>query len=114
MNRRLERRRVAKYWKRQEREDRKRAWTRRHDGTHPCVQECCAYPDGTPRWIDRDGKTLGPVPPPGHEYHRWNDNGRPPAAPWGSYLDETPLPRHPGRNRPLSAIYAAGNSEQNN
>lgn len=61
----------------------------------------------TPAPVDmrEDGViVLGPLPPidhPGHPVSDWNLYGRPPAAPWGSYLDTSLLPLPPGGKGPL-------------
>lgn len=72
------------------------------DPARICVADCCVYEDGSPRWMDRDGARMGPMPPSDHPYWVWREYHRPPAPPWGSYLDETPLPLPPGGGGPFS------------
>lgn len=95
-------RRIDDYWRRRIGDEQRAAWTEHHDGTRACTQDCCSFPDGSPRWLDSDGSRLGPVPPPGHDYWLWVEYGRPQEPPWGSYLDATPLPKHPDRRGPLA------------
>lgn len=72
------------------------------DPARACVADCCSYPDGSPRWLDRDGTRMGPMPPSDHSYWHWLEYHRPPAPPWGSYLDTTPLPLPRGGGGPFS------------
>lgn len=43
----------------------------------------------------------GPLMHPDSPPAIWREYGRPPAPPWGSYLDTTPLPRHRDRRGPF-------------
>lgn len=52
----------------------------------------------------------GPEPTLDHPLHPlsdWNAYGRPPAPPWGSYLDTTPLPKHPDGRGPFEVAMDA-------
>lgn len=55
-----------------------------------------------------DGGVLamnGPMPHPDSPAAIWREYGRPPAPPWGSYLDETPLPMPPGGRGPITVMH---------
>lgn len=57
-----------------------------------------------------DGGVLamnGPMPHPDSPAAIWREYGRPPAPPWGSYLDETPLPKHPDGRGPIAVMHDA-------
>ncbi|WP_158239404.1 hypothetical protein [Brachybacterium sp. UMB0905] len=58
------------------------------------------YRDDDPRLLE-----LGPAVPvdhPGHPCSDWNLYGRPAPAPWGSYMDTTPLPLPRDRRGPIA------------
>lgn len=51
-----------------------------------------------------------PLPPEDHYLHPFSDfnlYGRPPVPPWGSYLDRTPLPKHPDGRSALDCMWDA-------
>lgn len=51
---------------------------------------------------------MGPMPTedsPFHPHSDWNLYDRPPAPPWGSYLDTTPLPKHPDGRGPITVMH---------
>lgn len=54
--------------------------------------------DGLASWC-------GPLMHPDSPEALWREYGRPPAAPWGSYLDTTPLPMHPDRRGPIAVMH---------
>ncbi|TDP78324.1 hypothetical protein DEU31_1775 [Brachybacterium sp. AG952] len=57
----------------------------------------------TPAPVDGGiGMLHGPLMDPDSDPAIWREYGRPPAPPWGSYLDETPLPMHPDRRGPVA------------
>lgn len=49
----------------------------------------------------------GPLMHPDSAPAVWREYGKPPAAPWGSYLDERPLPRHPDGRGPFETAIDA-------
>lgn len=49
----------------------------------------------------------GPLMHPDSAPAIWREYGRPPAPPWGSYLDTTPLPRHRDRRGPFEVAMDA-------
>lgn len=49
----------------------------------------------------------GPLMHPDSAPAVWREYGRPPAPPWGSYLDTTPLPKHPDGRGPIAAAIDA-------
>lgn len=49
----------------------------------------------------------GPLMHPDSPEAVWREYGRPPAPPWGSYLDETPLPMPPDRRGPITVMHDA-------
>lgn len=44
----------------------------------------------------------GPLMHPDAPYAVWREYDRPAPGPWGSYLDVSPLPRHPDRRGPIA------------
>lgn len=48
----------------------------------------------------------GPLMDPDSPPAIWREYGKPPAAPWGSYLDTRPLPKHPDGMRGMARVYA--------
>lgn len=54
--------------------------------------------DGLATWC-------GPLMHPDSPEAVWREYGRPPAPPWGSYLDTTPLPMHPDGRGPITVMH---------
>jgi hypothetical protein len=62
----------------------------------------------TPAPVDGGiGMLHGPLMDPDSDPAIWREYGRPPAPPWGSYLDTTPLPKHPDGRGPITVMHAA-------
>ena len=62
----------------------------------------------TPAPVDGGLEMLhGPLMDPDSAPAIWREYGRPPAPPWGSYLDTTPLPKHPDGRGPITVMHAA-------
>lgn len=47
----------------------------------------------------------GPLMHPDSAPAIWREYGRPEPMPWGSYLDETPLPVHPDGRGPIAVMH---------
>lgn len=59
----------------------------------------------TPAPVDGGLEAMcGPAMDPDSPEAIWREYDRPEPGPWGSYLDTSPLPRHPDRRGPIACM----------